>query len=175
MSARGIWSNAIQAYKTSLAIYPNQVPTWVSLGEVLSLAERNDEAEQILSQAVSIRPQEPSFLYILGLHRLKVGDNVAAVEALEKSTGLSPSPMVYHALGSAYLRLGEKAKAEQAFQKALAIYPGEPRFHAGIHIGLDKLYRIHGKLKEARQERQIALRFDPNYREARTLLQEYTK
>ena len=175
MSARGRWNDAIRAYKTSLAMYPNQVPTWVSLGEILSLAERNDEAEEILSQAVAIRPQEPSFLYILGLHRLKVGDNVAAVEALEKSMGLSPSPMGYHALGSAYLRLGEKAKAEQAFQKALAIYPGESRSHAGIHIALGKLYRIHGKLKEARQEWQIALRFDPNYMEARTLLQEYAK
>ena len=173
--ARGRLNDAIRAYKTSLGMNPKQIPAWVALGETLSMAGGDDEAEKIFSAAVSARPEESLYWYFLGIHRLKVGKNQAAIEPLERSIEFNPSPMAYHALGSVYLRLGRKDKAELSFNNALLMYPGQRGFHSGIHLDLGKLYLRQGKLTEAREEWQLALRFDPSNAEARGLLQGHVK
>jgi tetratricopeptide (TPR) repeat protein len=171
LKIEGRLNEAIRAYRNSLALNPQQTPTWVALGETLSIAGKDDEAEKILSGAVSARPKEAWSWYLLGIHRLKVGKYQEAIEPLEKSIELNSSPMAYHALGSIYLRLGQKEQAEQSFIKATLMYPGQQRFHSGGHLDLGKLYLRQGKLKEAKEEWQLALRFDPNNAEARGLLQ----
>lgn len=175
MRRKGMVNDAIRAYKTSLALKPNQLQSLVALGEVLSLAGRNNEAEAVLSQVVSKQPRQGWFHYLLGMHRLKVGKNRQAVEALEKSIGLNPSAMAYHGLGSAYLRTGQTQKGERAFQKAILIHQGESGFHAEFHLDLGKLYLAEGKNQEAQEEWRIALRFEPNHAEARTLLEKPAK
>lgn len=168
--ARGRLNDAIRAYKTSLGMNSKQIPTWFALGEALSMAGGDDEAEEILSWAVTVRPKESLYWHLLGIHRLKIGKNQAAIEPLEKSIEFNPSPMAYHALGSIYLKLGQKDKAELSFNKALLMYPGQQKFHSGVHVDLGKLYLRQGKLKEAQEEWQLALRFDPNHAEASELL-----
>ena len=172
MKSRGMLNEAIHAYKTSLALSPNMpaAETWIGLGEALSFLGKGEEAEAALSRAVSLQPANSGFRYILGMHRLKVGKNVEAVEALAKSIELTPSPMTYHALGSAYLRLGNKERAEQAFQRALTLYPQGQKFHADMHVHLGKLYLHEKRRKEAYDEWHVALRFDPNS-EAKSLLE----
>lgn len=172
LKTEGRLNDAIRAYKTSLGLNSKQIPTWVALGEALSVAGRNDEAESVLSNAATVRPKEPWFWYLLGIHRLKMGRYQEAIEPLERSIELNPSPMAYHALGSIYLRMGQKDKAEQSFNKALLMYPGQQRFHSGVHVDLGKLYLRQGKPKEAQEEWQLALRFEPNNAEARSLLQD---
>lgn len=171
LKTEGRLNDAIRAYKTSLALNPKQIPTWVALGEALSVAGRNDEAESVLSNAATVRPKEPWFWYLLGIHRLKVEKYQEAIEPLQRSIELNPSPMAYHALGSIYLRLGQKEQAERSFSKATLMYPGQQRFHSGVHVDLGKLYLRQGKPKEAREEWQLALRFEPNNAEARGMLQ----
>ena len=165
------WHEAIRAYQASLAINPYQNTASVDLAEALTRVERSDEAEKVLLQAVWDRPRDPWLLYMLGIHRLKVGNNLQAIEATEKSIDVAPSTGAYHVLGSAYLRLGQKEKAERAFHKALLTYPGEPRFHAEIHLYLGRLYLIQRKYREAQQEWRLALHFDPYHPEARKLLE----
>ena len=174
MRFRGMWNESIQAYKRSLAINPVQDETWVALGEALSMAGEDDEAEKILSRAVSMNPQNSWFRYALGIHLLSVGKNRAAIDAMEKPTD-SSLPLTYHALGSAYFRLGDGKKAEEMFQKALALYPGNRRLHAGFHTGLGTLYLSEGKLEEAKEELRLALRFQPNFERALSLLREVEK
>lgn len=172
---QGRLKDAIRAYRASLSLNPKQAPTWVALAEALSVAGHDDEAEKIFAAAVSARPKEPWFWYLLGIHWLKVGEYQEAIEPLEKSIELQPSPMAHHSLGSIYLRLGQKEKAEESFRKALVLYPGKGRFHSGVHIDLGKLYLRQGKPKEAQEEWQLALRFEPNNTEARSLLQGQVK
>lgn len=167
---RRMLHDAIRAYRMSVFLNPNRSGAWANLGQALSMAERNDEAETALSKAVSIRPREPRFHYLLGIHRLKIGKNRAAIESLEKSISLASLPMAYHALGSAYLRLGEKERGEQAFHKAITIYPGGYSFHAATHADFARLYLTQERYQDAKEEAQIALRFDPNNSEAKALL-----
>ena len=168
--AEGSWSEAAQAYKASLAINPNQNQAWVGLSEALSLAGREDEAEMTLTQAAAVPPGDPWLLYMLALQRLKLGRNHDVIEAVKKSLLLDPSPGAYHLLGSAYLRLSRDREAEEAFRKAVLMKPESPKLHAGIHLDIGKLYWSQTKQREAREEWQLALRFDPNSDEARALL-----
>jgi Flp pilus assembly protein TadD len=167
---QGMAGDAISAFRTGLAINPNFKRAWMDLGELLSLAGRNDEAELAFSRALPIEPQDALVYQMLGVHRLKTGKNKGAIEALTKGSELKPSAAAYHALGSAYLRQGETARAEEAFQTALNIYPQKHTFHAGTHINFGKLYMSEGKQHEAVEEWKLALKFDPDNREARTLL-----
>ena len=171
LKTEGRLNDAIRAYRNSLGLNSKQIPTWVALGEALSVAGRDDEAESVLSNAATVRPKEPWFWYLLGIHRLKVEKYQEAIEPLQRSIELNPSPMAYHALGSIYLRLGQKEQAERSFSKATLMYPGQQKFHSGVHVDLGKLYLRQGKPKEAQEEWQLALRFEPNNAEARGLLQ----
>jgi len=170
LKERGMFDGAIRAFQTGLAIDPNGERAWRNLGESLSLAGMDEEAERAFARAISIDESNPSFYHMLGVHRLIVGRYQAAVEALGKSLDLYPSVGAYHALGSANLRLGLKAKAEGAFQKALRLYPGHETVHAGTHVHLGKLFLRQGKTEAARQEWQLALRFDPKNEDALSLL-----
>ena len=171
LRVRGMANDAVRAYQASLAVNPRVINTWVALGDTLSVVGRDDEAEEILYKAVTVRPNDPWFWYVLGMHRLKTGKYHEAIEPLKKSTELSFFPTGHHVLGSVYLRLGQKDKAEQSFNQATLIYPGRPEFHSEAHLGLGRFYLRHGKLKEAREEWRLALRFEPNNAEARGLLQ----
>jgi len=171
LKEQGKWNDAIRAYKAVLALNPHY-SALVGLADVLSAVGRDDEAGEILSRAASANPQDPWLFHILAIHRLKVGNNRGALEAIENNIALNPSADAYHVLGSAFLRVGEKGKAEQAFYKAVLMEASNPRVHAAAHVRLGKLYITQEKLKEAREEWQLALRFDPNNAEARSLLQD---
>lgn len=172
---RGRWNDAIRAYKAVLVLKNANLPALVGLADALSSAGRDNEADEILLRAISVRPHDAWLLYMIGTHRLKLGRNQEAIEALEESTRSDPSVGAYHVLGSAYLRVGNREAAEQSFQKAIRMRPSDSNLHAGIHVDIGKLYLSQGKLKETKEEGHIALRFDPNNGEAQALLESEVK
>lgn len=171
LKERGGWNDAIRAYKAVLALKNTNLPALVGLADVLSFVGRDDEADEILLRATSLRPRDAWLLYMLGTQRLKLGRNQEAIEALEESIRFDPSVGAYHVLGSAYLRLGNREAAEQSFQKAIRMRPSDFKSHAGIHLDMGKLYLNRGQLKEAIEEWHLALRFDPENQEAKALLE----
>lgn len=173
---RGMAAQAIQAYKTGLAVNPNNVYAWSGLGEALSMSGKDEEAEKSLSNAISIMPENPWLHYVLGVQRLKTGKANTAIEALKRAVSLTPSlPTAYHALGSAYLRQGKRNEAEEAFDKALSMLPRASEIHPAIHIELGKVYMEAGNRNAAQEEWQLALRFDPNSRQSIELLRREAK
>ena len=79
-------------------------------------------------------------------------------------------PMLYHVIGSTYLALDKKELAEQAFQNALKEFPGKRKYHAGIHDGLGGLLIRKERVEDAKREFNLALRFDPENKEAKEKL-----
>lgn len=167
---RGMLDGAIHAFKTGLAIDSNSTAGWTNLGDSLSLARRDPEAEVAFSRASFIEPNNPVIHHRLAIHQLKMGKNLATIETVKKSIHFKPSVGAYHVLGSAYQRLGRTEDAEDAFSKALTLHRGEGRYHGEFHVNLGKLYLGEEKRREAQQEFELALRFDPNSGEARALL-----
>jgi tetratricopeptide (TPR) repeat protein len=168
---QGRWNEAVKAYEAALALDFSH-PALVGLADALLVVGKGIEGEVLLTKAASASPDDPWLLYILGFHRLKLGKDTAAIEALEKNISLEPSVSAYHLLGSAYLRIAAQEKAERAFEKALALEPEKPGLHASIHLRLGNLYRALGRSREARDEQRIALRFAPDLDQAKALLAE---
>lgn len=164
------WSEAVDAYKTALSLNPHP-QALVGLADALAAMGKDKEGEDLLLRVIAITPRDPWLFHILALHRLKMGKNSEALEAIEKNIALAPTADAYHVSGSIHLMLGQKEKAEQAFRQALLLGPKNPRFHGAIHVRLGKLHRLQGRLEEARVEGRIALRFDPGNSEARGLLE----
>jgi Tfp pilus assembly protein PilF len=50
------------------------------------------------------------------------------------------------------------------------MHPTEGKLHAGVHVHFGNLYQRRGKKDAAREEWQIALRFDPTHAEALKLI-----
>lgn len=172
---RGIPNQAIPAYKAGLAINPNDAFGWSGLAEALSMARKDDEAEKSFLRAIAIMPETPWFHYALGVQRLKTGKVDGAIEALKRAIGSNPPlPLAYHVLGSAYLRQGKTDEAQRAFSRALAMLPRARETHAAVHIELGKLYLDKGDINAAREEWQVALRFDPNNNQVRILSEKET-
>jgi tetratricopeptide (TPR) repeat protein len=172
---RGLLANAIPAFRAGLTINPNFAKGWVEVGEALSLTGHDNEAEEALSRAVFIEPQNMWSHYLLGTHLLKQGKYQGATEALKRSIAIRPIPGAYHALGSAYLRRGQNKEAEEAFASALAIHPAGSNYHADVHVNLGRLYFRAGKRKEARAEFELALRFNPKMSIAKKLIADLDK
>lgn len=168
---RGQAIQAVEAYRTGLAVNSESAQAWSGLGEALSMLGRDEEAKKSFLRAISLNPWNPWLHYVLGIQRLKEGEIDLAIETLEQAVRLTPPlPVAYHVLGSAYLRQRRESAAEDAFRKASALVPPGNEIHAAIHIELGKTYLRRGEKNAALEEWRIALRFDPNG-EAKSLLE----
>lgn len=159
---QGLWSEAARTYGQGLKINPRNVQKTVALGMLLSKMGRDKEADRAFDEAKKMAPEDASLLYGLGFHLLKTGRDAEAVKALEKSLAVKPSVDAYHLLGSAYLRVGQAERAEEVFSRALSLAPRKPKLHSGLHADLAQLYWLQEKKWDAKEEAQLALRFDPN-------------
>ncbi|MCZ6625607.1 MAG: hypothetical protein O7B35_15495, partial [Deltaproteobacteria bacterium] len=62
--------------------------------------------------------------------------------------------------------LGEKRLAEATFNKALRERSLSMKDHAGVHTDLGLLLKKNGRTSDARREFELALRFDPESKQA---------
>lgn len=81
---------AIANYNKAIELYPTYVDAWVRKGVTLFDADRIDEAEECLNQAVKIRPNEFKAVYNRGKLRLHTGNTEGAIADLDKATSLKP-------------------------------------------------------------------------------------
>lgn len=81
---------AIANYNKAIELYPTYVDAWVRKGVTLFDADRIDEAEECLNQAVKIRPNEFKAVYNRGKLRLHTGNIEGAIADLDKATSLKP-------------------------------------------------------------------------------------
>lgn len=86
-----------------------------------------DVAEKMLRARLAIRPDDAITLANLGLARLRLGQDAAAIEALEgarATPSLAKDPGLLNELGMGYRRLGRFDEAERAYRKAITVQPG---------------------------------------------------
>lgn len=81
---------AIANYNKAIELYPTYVDAWVRKGVTLFDADRIDEAEACLNEAVKLRPNEFKAVYNRGKLRLHTGDTEGALADLDKATSLKP-------------------------------------------------------------------------------------
>ena len=98
-----------------------------ALGYVLAnRAERLDEAFELISRALAIKPEDPAILDSLGWVEYRRGNLDRAFRLLEKAYALFPDPEVAAHLGEVLWVKEQKQQAQQIWQQALEKNPEHP-------------------------------------------------
>jgi tetratricopeptide (TPR) repeat protein len=102
-----------------IAVRPDQSSAFNALG--YSFADRNvrlDEADQLLTQAIKLSPEEPAIVDSMGWLRFRQNKFDAAVDLLRKAYKLEPDPEIAAHLGEALWKQGRQDEAREVLQTA---------------------------------------------------------
>ena len=102
-----------------LAEDPNNAQAMNALGYTLAdLTDRFKEAYQLISKALSIRPDDPFILDSMGWVQYRMGNRQDAIQYLEKAFAKRDDPEIAAHLGEVLWVTGQKDKARQIWGKA---------------------------------------------------------
>lgn len=123
--------------------------------------------ETLWQDVVEKSPKNGRGLMNYGVAEMAAGRYASAIEHFERASALSPN---YHLvdvnLGVAYGAIGEHAKAEARFRRAIELKPAD----ASSRYFYARWLRERDRRKEAVEQLQIAVRANPDYTKASSLL-----
>jgi tetratricopeptide (TPR) repeat protein len=132
-------------------------PPSFAVGEAKYRAGAYAEAETVFRALSAANPGDATAMRVLGLCRLRLGDQTEALSLLEKAHGLAPTDpygMLHYGLGlHAVKRHAEAAAQFRACAPLLAIDPAPYLNLSAALLGLDD---AHGALDAARRARRRA-------------------
>lgn len=85
---RGDTPAAEAAYREALALNPQLVPAYLNLADLLRAGQRDDEARQLLLQALEVAPESGNTLHALGLLETRSGQADQALDYLRRAAEL---------------------------------------------------------------------------------------
>lgn len=142
-----------------------KAPTQAQLDELVMLFNQGRVADTA-SRARALTEQFPKHGFgwkVLGLALKQLGDNEAAIPAMQKAAALSPKEADVHSnLGVALQDAGRLKEAEASYRRALKLKPD----YADAHCNLGTLLQDMGKLDEAAAAHRRALRLSPRLADA---------
>lgn len=121
-------------------------------------AGRNDEAEALYLQVLTLDPENVDALHMRGVLASQRGDVETAIGLIERAAALNvESTAILSNLGTVYRSAGRLAQAEASFRAALEMQPGS----AMTRFNLANALAAQGKLDQALAEYRRALQDDP--------------
>ncbi len=170
--AKRDWARAIKEYKWALREFPDDAETLTKLGIAYCQSNQLNDARDLFRRLNQAHPDDAGILAGLADVEEKLGDNDAAGDLLLKA-------------GSIFEANGTMDPAIAAWQRAAQLVPGldEPRrrlAHAYTVIGdltqaaesqvaLARVLQVKGRVREAAQAVNIAIKLDPQNQDARDL------
>lgn len=119
------------------------------------------EFEQARQGAPDKDPNLPTILGNLGLAYDGAGKYPEAVDALQKSVELKPTPALYMQLGTDLAHVGKIPEAGAACDKAATLDPTSKTVAAGCYKNIGVVLTNSGKMKDAAEPLQKATQLDP--------------
>lgn len=191
LGARTWRERATASLEASLELAPN-TDTYQALGELRARANRLDEAEQLLKQALELDPTRAEIWSELGTIQLSQNEAQKALESYQQAARRSPDlPGIYFRIGRTYRTLGDTTNAQLAYEEAIRRNPNDAESHnnlAGIlqeqqparaielleravalaptnalfHANLAAMHFTAGSAKRGRAELELAEQLDPS-------------
>jgi tetratricopeptide (TPR) repeat protein len=110
---------AIDAFKTELAINPAHAETYYKLADAYSRIQKYDESQRLLQRSIRLDATSTGPFILMGKVLDKKGDYDLAVLALKHALSMDPSNTVtHHLLGQTYRDMGRKEEAESELKRA---------------------------------------------------------
>jgi len=115
---------AINAYQTAIDLAPYYLPAYVNLADFYRRLGREDDAVELLQQAVAENPDEASVHHALGLTLVRLQRYDAALDELALAAKLAPADASFtYVYAVALNSLGKAPQAIQTLQNALILHP----------------------------------------------------
>jgi tetratricopeptide (TPR) repeat protein len=166
--SRGNRQQAVDAYKSYLAQYPDDARAWFRLAwtQMATLGQPN-EAITGFQQVLRLQPNDANAHVNLATAYGGIGDVPAAISAYQKAFALAPAlifgPYVNHEYGFTLVEAGRFADAEAVFGRM--INEGELLAKAKGHRSLGLLQMYRGRYASASEELRRAIVLDQAYKE----------
>lgn len=145
---QGRLSDAEARFRAAMREDRSHVSAQQALIGLLIDSQRNDDAEQVLREALAVNPRQPRYAMLLARLELDRGDAAAAVTTLESAKPYAGTDAEFYAFHAAALqRAGRNAEAAGLYRSALAITPGNAVWLMGFGISL----RASNQLAEAKE------------------------
>jgi tetratricopeptide (TPR) repeat protein len=170
--ATGHPEQALAHYEKAVAWDTNSAPIRHDLAVVLSMLGRSNDAIEQLQAAARLEPADAEYQFKLGLAFSEISAIDKTAAALEKAVQLDPRhARAWYNLGLARNSLGQADGAVEALVRAESLSPGDPQIpYARATI----LVRM-GRLPEARIAAARAVEINPQYAQAKQLLDDLSR
>jgi len=165
------YQEAQESFKKALELDSGSAEAHCGLGTVYSETDRLDEGETECRKAITVNPQVAAAHRVLASILAQKKDYAGAADEYKESLKLEQDFSAWNNLGDARENMGDLAGAETSYRKAVAMVPGNAVAHFNLGSALAKLE----KKDEAAVELRKALELDPNYTDARKLLESSAK
>jgi tetratricopeptide (TPR) repeat protein len=160
-------SQAISAYKKSIAIDEQFYPAKVNLAMLYNRQGKNTDAEKLLREVAEREPELYEVSYSLGLLLAEMQQYQDAEHYLGKAAAGMNYGRAHYNHGQVLLVLDQPEQAEIALMKALSLAPESQEFF----IALAQAYLANGQIDKVEKLANDTLRDDPGHRAALELLQ----
>ena len=161
------FDKAITHYYYAVKLKPDFAEGYAGLGKVYLDKGMIDKALAQYRYAVKLKPDFWAAHYILGNIYAHEGKPNNAIAHFEIAVALNPDlPDLHYNLGLAYKTTGSFNKAVEQFKTVASMKPD-----AAAHYYLGQIYFEKGDRQKSRQELETALKLNPQYQPARSLLE----
>lgn len=140
-----------------------------TISEALALADAHQGAgnlayaEQVLQAVLKVAPSDARALHLMGVVRLRCGDNAGALPWLERAVAVEPTHTIYQCnYGLALSGVGRTEEAVAAYRRSLTLNPDYPESNNNLGV----IIRERGDPEEALVYYERALRLRPDYADA---------
>lgn len=153
----GRYADALRLYRELLVRYPNDVQVKLGIADCELASNDPSGANELYQQLEGDSSIHPRVQQGRGIALLRLGQDAPAEKALKDAVAADPKLWrAWNALGALYDAKQKWVDADQAYAKALALVPQS----AVVNNNLGFSLLSQGKLKEAIQSFQTALRID---------------
>lgn len=159
LAERGQWAEALRQFRLALQYRPGDPTIAQRLAQCYIQLEQYTEAERLLRQIITVKPDFYRAYIGLGFVLTQTGSYVQAKDAFENAVRLNPNDANSHFnLGMIHARFLDHARAQAEFQRAVQLNAR----HMAAWYNLGLVYTEQQTLTEARSAFQRALALAPN-------------
>jgi tetratricopeptide (TPR) repeat protein len=161
---RGQAEEALSHCQEAVRLQPDMAALHHNLGNALRALERHVDARAAYLEALRLEPDLAPAHAHLGLTLLREGQPGDALPWLMWAVDLDPTDAMFpQFLAELYMEREEPGEAIPHWERALALAEG-PR--PGVHLSLGWALQDEGRLAEAREQYETALRLQPDFASA---------